>query len=49
MMRFGGGRGGRSYSGVEVDDDDTAIGGEVDAVVWDAGLLCLMPCYELNF
>ena len=42
LFRFCDGRGGGVDGGVQVDDGDTAVGGE-------ACLSCLIRCLDLNF
>ena len=49
LFRFCDGRSGGVDGGVEVDDGNTAVGGEVDAVFGDACLSCLICCLDLNF
>ena len=49
LLRLGSGCGGGADGGVVVDDGDTTVGGEVDAVVDDAGRLRVMFCRDLYF
>ena len=49
FLRFGGGRVGGVNGGEAVEDGETTVGGEVDAVDGDAGRLRFTFCRDLNF
>ena len=47
LLCFGSGRNIRLDGGLEIDNSDMIVGGEVDAVVGDAGLFFLLHCLAL--
>ena len=49
LLRFAGGCSNRLDGGVDIDNGDTNVDAEVNAVFGDAGLLCLIYCQALRF